>query len=59
MWSCRYIYHQLTGEKEGEETKPTFYMYRHLDKPYHVDHILCHQIKLKIWKFVMQTNGYI
>lgn len=23
------IYHQLTGEKEGEETKPTFYMYRH------------------------------
>lgn len=41
------IYHQLTGEKEGEETKPTFYMYRHLDKPYHVDHIFMSSDKIK------------
>lgn len=49
MWSCRYIYiyHQLTGEKEGEETKPTFYMYKHLDKPYHVDHIFMSSDKIK------------
>ena len=41
------IYHQLTGEKEGEETKPTFYMYRHLDKPYHLDHIFSSSDKVK------------
>lgn len=41
------IYHYLTGEKEGEETKPTFYMYRHLDKPYHLDHIFSSSDKVK------------
>ena len=41
------IYHHLTGEKEGEETKPTFYMYRHLDKPYHLDHIFSSSDKVK------------
>ncbi len=41
------IYHRLTGEKEGEETKPTFYMYRHLDKPYHLDHIFSSSDKVK------------
>lgn len=33
------IYHNLNGEKEGEESKATFFMYRHLDKPYHLDHV--------------------
>lgn len=32
-------YHYLTGEKQGEETQPTFYMYRHRDKPWHLDHV--------------------
>lgn len=41
------IYHQLTGENEGEETTPTFYMYRHLDKPYHLDHIFSSPDKVK------------
>lgn len=41
------IYHHLTNEKEGEETKPTFYMYRHLDKPYHLDHIFSSSDKVK------------
>ena len=41
------IYHQLTGENEGEETTPTFYMYRHLDKPYHLDHIFSSSDKVK------------
>lgn len=31
------VYNELTGEAEGEETKPTFFMYRKLDKPYHID----------------------
>ncbi|SEL00394.1 Exonuclease III [Methanobrevibacter gottschalkii] len=41
------IYHHLTGENEGEETTPTFYMYRHLDKPYHLDHIFLSSDKVK------------
>ena len=32
------IYHHLTGDEQGKERVPTFYMYRHLDKPFHIDH---------------------
>ena len=41
------IYHHLNNEKEGEETEATFYMYRHLDKPYHLDHIFASSDKVK------------
>ncbi|MCM1139398.1 MAG: endonuclease/exonuclease/phosphatase family protein [Muribaculum sp.] len=32
------IYHVKTGDKQGQEKIPTFYLYRHLDKPFHIDH---------------------
>lgn len=32
------MYHHLTGDEQGKERVPTFYMYRHLDKPFHIDH---------------------
>ncbi len=32
------IYHFKTGDKQGDEKVPTFYLYRHLDKPFHIDH---------------------
>ena len=32
-------YHYLNNEKQGEESQPTFFMYRHLDKPFHLDHV--------------------
>ncbi len=32
------VYHNITGELQGEETKNTFYLYRHLDKGFHIDH---------------------
>lgn len=32
-------YHYLNDEKQGEESQATFFMYRHLDKPYHLDHV--------------------
>lgn len=32
------IYHHFTGDEQGKEKVPTFYMYRHLDKPFHIDH---------------------
>lgn len=32
-------YHYLTKEKQGKETKSTFYLARHLNKNYHLDHV--------------------
>jgi hypothetical protein len=32
------LYHYFMGEKQGEETIPTFYMQRKLDKSFHLDH---------------------
>ncbi len=31
-------YHKFHGELQGKETQPTLYMYRHKDKPYHIDY---------------------
>ena len=31
-------YHHLMKEEQGEETTPTFYLYKHTDKPYHLDY---------------------
>ena len=32
------LYHELRNENHGSESQPTFYMYRKLDKPYHIDY---------------------
>lgn len=32
------VYHYVMGEKQGEETKPTFHMYRKGEKTFHIDH---------------------
>ncbi|MBQ8761831.1 MAG: endonuclease/exonuclease/phosphatase family protein [Clostridia bacterium] len=31
-------YHYFMKEQSGKETQPTFYLYRHYDKPYHIDY---------------------
>jgi exonuclease III len=31
-------YHQYHSQQHGTEQHPTFYLYRHLDKPYHLDY---------------------
>lgn len=31
-------YHQFYGQQQGKEAHPTLYMYRHQDKPYHIDY---------------------
>ena len=32
------LYHAVTGEEQGEESSPTFYLQRDLQKPYHIDY---------------------
>ena len=32
-------YHAHHGEKQGAETQPTYYFYRHRDKPFHIDYV--------------------
>lgn len=32
------LYHHERGEAQGKEDTPTFFMYRHPDKPYHIDY---------------------
>ncbi|HSO85520.1 MAG TPA: endonuclease/exonuclease/phosphatase family protein [Draconibacterium sp.] len=32
------LYHEQNRQNQGKETKPTFYMYRKIDKPYHLDY---------------------
>jgi endonuclease/exonuclease/phosphatase family metal-dependent hydrolase len=32
-------YHTHHHEKQGAETLPTYYFYRHQDKPFHIDYV--------------------
>jgi len=34
----RSVYHAYFREQQGREKRPTLYMYRHKDKPYHIDY---------------------
>ena len=40
-------YHYLNCELQGEETIATFYWYRKLDKPFHLDHVFSSPNKVK------------
>lgn len=33
------LYHAVRSEAQGSESDPTFYMYRKLEKPYHIDYV--------------------
>lgn len=40
-------YHYISDEEQGQETKSTFHLYRHLDKGYHIDHCFCNKNNIK------------
>lgn len=39
-------YHYIYSDNQGEEKINTFYMYRHLDKGFHLDHCFVHKDKI-------------
>ena len=48
LFSC---YHSVSKEEFGKESEPTFFLYRHKDKPYHIDYAyvaLKNQLHFKI-----------
>ncbi|MBE6880543.1 MAG: endonuclease/exonuclease/phosphatase family protein [Ruminococcaceae bacterium] len=45
-------YHLTTGEAQGTETLPTFYLYRHIDKGYHIDHCFTAEKNIKEYQII-------
>ncbi len=43
----RSVYHEKHGQLQGEERDATFFLYRHEDKPYHIDHCFVSKDLLK------------
>jgi exonuclease III len=42
----RSLYHLAKNERQGEETNPTFYMYRHKSRPFHIDYGFAHHSRI-------------
>lgn len=45
-------YHKFYNQKQGKEEHPTLFLYRHLDKPYHLDYCFASQDFIKSMKSV-------
>ena len=41
------VYHYVSNEVPGQESQATFYMYRHEDKGFHIDHCFCNLNRVK------------
>ncbi|MFO1388835.1 endonuclease/exonuclease/phosphatase family protein [Cellvibrio sp.] len=41
------LYHTKTGEAQGRETRPTFFLHRNREKPYHIDHVYIRSDKIQ------------
>ena len=41
------LYHVIENEEQGKETKPTFFLYRNREKPYHMDYFYVPEILME------------
>jgi len=48
----RSVYHHFYKQKQGKEIHPTFFTYRHKDKPYHLDYCFASEYFIKRLKHV-------
>ncbi len=46
------VYHKYFDQQQGKEAHPTFYLYRHQDKPYHMDYCFASKNMIKKLKKV-------
>lgn len=61
------LYHKFTEEAQGKETRPTFFLHRKPERPYHIDYIFAGQelskrlIKMEIGPFDkwIQTSDHL
>ena len=49
-------YHAMTHEIQGNETCPTYYQYRHLDKGYHIDHCFVASSRIQDYRILSQPS---
>ncbi len=49
-------YHYCFKEQQGEEKQKTFYLYRHLDNGYHIDHCFIRKERIKQYKILFNEK---
>lgn len=50
------VYHYVYKENQGEETNATFYLYRHFNRKYHIDHCFCEVSKIINYQVLEDIN---
>ena len=49
-------YHYIFNEEQGNEKQNTFYLYRHLDNGYHIDHCFISKERIKEYKILFDEK---
>lgn len=50
-------YHYIFKEEQGKESQKTFYLYRRINKGYHIDHCFINEKMLENYKVLHSTNS--
>lgn len=54
----RSLYHLASGEEQGQESQPTFFLQRSTLKPFHIDYVFAHEKMLKETIPPIQVGGW-